>query len=317
MGVRAALSDWYELRPYPGDAKADDFGAILDHVPEFVFVISRRDGRVAMHIRTSGRHLPLLESLGCTEPVPSGSPKLSGYRTSYRYKTARHCALPVGTADAPSPIFRIMGDSVGGGAYVMVWCRRAASHGIMSHYIRRAQRGQPADGLAGLVCGITGGASRPGPAHIRNAKLAAEKAASRRLFACMAVAAADEPADLLAVESSFPAMSLRRASKADAKHVEAVAEGRARRPIFGRSRQPILSGTELRNFVRLPDESDMASVSMNIGKMTSRSGGERVEASDATTIDIERRGDDAKRRDDSKPSKAPASSHSRSYDKRS
>lgn len=48
---------------------------------------------------------------------------------------------------------------------------------------------------------------------------------------------------------------------------------------------------ELRLFVRLPDESDIASVPMNVGRMVSRSGGERVEGGDATTIDIERGGD--------------------------
>ena len=288
MRARAALSDWYELRPYPGDEGADDFGAILDHIPEFVFVISVRDGRLATHMRTSARHLPLLESLGCTEPVPSDSPALHGHAASYRYRSVRHCALPVGDADAASPIFRIMGDSVAGSAYLMVWCRRRASHPRISQYIRRTERGQAADGLAGLMSGMWGGASKPGPTQTHNARLAREKAASRHLFACDVVAAADSMDDLRAVESSFPSMSLRRHSKADTRHIDLVSSGRAPIPWWGGSRMPILSDVELRLFVRLPDENDMASVPMNAGRMVSRSGGERVEGGGATTIDIER-----------------------------
>lgn len=290
MRARAALSDWYELRPYPGDAGTDDFGAILDHVPEFVFVVSVRDGRLFTHMGTSARYLPLLESLGCTEPVPSGPPALHGHAVSYRYRSARHCALPVGSAGT-SPIFRIMGDSVAGSAYLMIWCRRRAGHPRISQYIRRTERGQAADGLSGLMCGMWGGASKPGPSHMRNAKLAREKAASRHLFACHVVAAAGSMDDLRAVESSFPSMSLRRHSKADARHIDRVSSGMARIPWLGGSRVPILSDVELRLFVRLPDESDMASVPMNVGRMVSRSGGERVEGGGATTIDIERSGD--------------------------
>ena len=290
MRARAALSDWYELRPYPGDESTDDFGAILDHIPEFVFVVSVRDGRLAIHMGTSARYLPLLESLGCTEPVPSGPPALHGHAVSYRYRSARHCALPVGSVGT-SPIFRIMGDSVAGSAYLMVWCRRRAAHPRISQYIRRTERGQAADGLSGLMCGMWGSSSKPGPTHIRNAKLAREKAASRHLFACHVVAAAGSMEDLRAVESSFPSMSLRRHSKADNKHIDRVSSGRARIPWLGSSRVPILSDVELRLFVRLPDESDMASVPMNVGRMVSRSGGERVEGGDATTIDIERGGD--------------------------
>lgn len=289
MRARAALSDWYELRPYPGDEGSDDFGSILDHIPEFVFVVSVRDGRLATHMRTAAKYLPLLESLGRTEPVPSGPPALHGHAVSHRYRSARHCALPVGDAGA-SPIFRIMGDSVAGSAYLMVWCRRRASHPRISQYIRRTERGQAADGLAGLMCGVWGGASKPGPAQTRNAKLAREKAASRHLFACHVVAAADSMDGLRAVESSFPSMSLRRHTRADAKHIDSVSSGMARIPWLGGSRLPILSDTELRLFVRLPDEGDMASVPMNMGRMVSRSGGERMEGGGATTIDIERGG---------------------------
>ena len=289
MRVRAALSDWYELRPYPG-GDTDDFGVIMDHIPEFILVISRRDGRIAIHMRTSPVYLPLLESLGCTEPVPSGPPVLYGYPASYRYETMRHCALPVVAADSPSPIFRIMGDSVTGPAYLMVWARRQASHPRISHYIRRTERGQAAEGLAGVMCGMMGTTSKPGPSHIRNAKLAREKAASRHLFACQ-VAAAGDAADLRAVESSFPTMSLRRASKAGPRLIDRISSGVEGFSLWGGARHPILSGAELRLFVRLPDESDMASIPMNMGMMSSRSGGERMEAGDATTIDIQRDSD--------------------------
>ena len=291
LKTESASIKWYELRPYPGEEDTDDFGTIIDHIPRFACVISKHQGYLAIHLGALRRHLPLLESLSCTEPVPSRPPRLHGYHVSYQYGTMRHCALPVGSVDSPSPIFRIMADSVAGSAYLMVWCQRAAFHPRISHYIRMTERGQAADGMAGLISKMWGSPSRPGPSHMRNLKLAREKAAARHLFACRIVAAAHHVKDLSAIESSFPSMSLRRTSKASVRHIDAVSSGRKGIPFWGGSRLPILSDAELRLFIRLPDEKDMASVPINVGRMSSHSGGERMDVEGATTIDIERTDD--------------------------
>lgn len=130
--------------------------------------------------------------------------------------------------------------------------------------------------------------ARPGPTRALNIQMARQKAASRHLFRCEVVAAAEHPAGLEAVEAAFPTMSLRRSSGMTPGKLAAVSARGPGRPWLGGSRDPILSDTELGSFMGLPNEADMAAVPLEPGRMGARSGGDRVDAPDATTIDIER-----------------------------
>ena len=285
--------EWYELRPYPaagGGDHPDDLAVVMDHIPEFVLVASKDGRKVRVHIRVRPAHLPLLESLPRMEPVRSGAPRLEGFVLCHRYRTLRHCALPVSPKDASRPsIYRLLGDSAEGSAYLMVSARRAASDPRISGYIRSLERGRPPDGLSGMISRLLGGPpGKPGPAQTRSLQMARQKAASRHLFRCEVVAAADHPSGLAAVEAAFPSMSLRRAARMTPKRLAAVSARGPGQPWLGGSRDPILSDAELGSFMGLPDEADMASVPMELGRMGARSGGERTEAPGATTIDIER-----------------------------
>lgn len=308
------ILEWYELRPYPAAGVGehpDDLAVVMDHVPEFVLVASKDDRKVRVHIRVRPAHLPLLEGLPRMEPVRTGPPRLEGYPLCHRYVTVRHCALPISPRDASRPsIYRLLGDSAEGAAYLMVSARRAASHPRISGYIRSLERGRPPDGVAGMVSGILGGPSgRPGPAQARNLQMAREKAASRHLFRCEVVATADHPAGLAAVEAAFPSMSLRRAARMTGRRLAAVSARGPGQPWFGGSRDPILSDMELGSFMGLPDEVDMAAVPLEPGRMGAHSGGERVEAPGATAIDIER--PDGQTRS---PSKAPGQDAAADHD---
>lgn len=285
--------EWYELRPYPAAGVGehpDDLTVVMDHIPEFVLVASRDDRKVRVYIRVRPAHLPLLEGLPRMEPVRTGPPRLEGFQMCHRYATVRHCALPVSPGDATRPsIYRLLGDSAEGAAYLMVSARRAASDPRLSGYIRSLERGRPPDGLSGMISGFLGGPpGKPGPAQARNLQMARQKASSRHLFRCEVVAAADHPSGLAAVEAAFPSMSLRRATRMTPKRLAAVSARGPGQPWLGGSRDPILSDAELGSFIGLPGEADMASVPMNLGRMGAHSGGERIDAPDATTIDIER-----------------------------
>lgn len=212
------ILEWYELRPYPatgGGEHPDDLAVVMDHIPEFVLVASKDGRKVRVHIRVRPAHLPLLESLPRMEPVRTGAPWLEGFVLCHRYRTLRHCALPVSPGDASRrSIYRLLGDSAEGAAYLMVSAKRAASDPRISGYIRSLERGRPPDRLSGIISGILGGSSgKPGPAQARNLQMARQKAASRHLFRCEVVAAADHPSGLAAVEAAFPPMSLRRSSR--------------------------------------------------------------------------------------------------------
>ncbi len=106
------------------------------------------------------------------------------------------------------------------------------------------------------ILGWPSSTAKPGPTRALNIQMARQKAASRHLFRCEVVAA-----------------------------VSARGPGR---PWLGGSRDPVLSDTELGSFMGLPNEADMAAVPLEPGRMGARSGGDRVDAPDATTIDIER-----------------------------
>ena len=286
---------WCELRPYPAAGLGehpDDLAVVMDHIPEFVLVASRDSQRVRVHIRARPAHLPLLEGLPRMEPVRSGPPRLEGFDLCHRYATVRHCALPISPGDATRPsIYRLLGDSVEGAAYLMVSARRATTDARISGYIRSLERGRPPDGLAGAISGILGWPSspaKPGPTRALNIQMARQKAASRHLFRCEVVAAAEHPAGLEAVEAAFPTMSLRRSSGMTPGRLAAVSARGPGRPWLGGSRDPVLSDTELGSFMGLPNEADMAAVPLEPGRMGARSGGDRVDAPDATTIDIER-----------------------------
>ena len=286
---------WCELRPYPAAGLGehpDDLAVVMDHIPEFVLVASRDGQRVRVHIRARPAHLPLLEGLPRMEPVRSGPPRLEGFDLCHRYATVRHCALPISPGDATRPsIYRLLGDSVEGAAYLMVSARRATTDARISGYIRSLERGRPPDGLAGAISGILGWPSstaKPGPTRALNIQMARQKAASRHLFRCEVVAAAEHPSGLEAVEAAFPTMSLRRSSGMTPGRLAAVSARGPGRPWLGGSRDPVLSDTELGSFMGLPNEADMAAVPLEPGRMGARSGGDRVDAPDATTIDIER-----------------------------
>lgn len=289
------ILEWYELRPYPaagGGEHPDDLAMVMDHVPEFVLVASRDGRKVRAHIRVRPAHLPLLDGLPRMEPIRARPPRLEGFVLCHRYRTARHCALPISPGDASRPsIYRLLGDSAEGAAYLMVSARRAASDARISGYIRSLERGRPPDGLGHIMSGILGGSSspaKPGPVRARNLQMARQKAASRHLFRCEVVAAAERPSGLEAVEAAFPSMSLRRSSRVAPKRLADISARGPGRPWWGGSHHPILSDTEILSFMGLPDEADMASVPMEPGRMGARSGGERVDAPGATTIDIER-----------------------------
>ena len=283
---------WYGLLPYPaadGGSRPDDLEMIMDHIPEFVLAVSWDGAMVHIHIRVRPSHLPLLESLPRVEPAASGSPRMDGFAICHRYRTARHCALPVSSGDTTRPsVYRLLGDSAGGAACLVVSARRAASHPRISGYIRSLERGQSPDGLSGAISRILGGSGKPGPAQLRNIQAARQKAASRHLFRCEIVVAAEDTAGAAAVEAIFPSMSLARAGRPNPRRLDAILARGPAEPLLGGSRRPILSDTEISSFVGLPDEADMASVPMEFGRMGAHSGGERADAAGATSIDIGR-----------------------------
>ena len=109
LKARAALSDWYELRPYPGNEGADDFGANTGPHTR-VRVCGVGAGRPPRHTHGNLGQVPAAagESGAAPSRSPPAPPALHGHAVSHRYRSVRHCALPVGSAGA-SPIFHIMG----------------------------------------------------------------------------------------------------------------------------------------------------------------------------------------------------------------
>lgn len=284
----ASPLQWNELRPYPPGSPGG-LAVLMDHIPEFVLVVSRQGGRITIHARVAKKHVPLLCLLEGVEPVPSGPPRTSGFPFCRTYSTMRHTALPVsprGTTRAS--IYRLLADSVGGDAYVMVSAKKAARHPQVSGYIRRTERGYPPDAFWGTLAEFAGISSKPGPAASRNLREAREKAASRHLFRCHIVVAAGSVRDGAAIESVFPSMSLKRAASPSRRRLDALSSRGPGMPALGGDRSPVLSDEEILSFLSLPDNEDMAAVPMNFGMMESRSGGERAEPADATSIDIGR-----------------------------
>lgn len=280
---------WYELCPYMNQSDSTDMEVILDHIPEFIITILKEKSRVHIYIRIPKERLPLLDSLDMVEPIQSDPPKLSyGYKHIYRYATTQHCALPI-TPDNTSrtSIYQVMGDSVSDTAYLMLSLKKASYHPQIYHYIRRLQRAQ-SPGVSGVVSEFMGSRGKPGPGHLHNIALAQKKASSRHLFRAHIVVAAKTISDIVAIESVFPSMSFRRASSPKHKEIERISSRGPGQPIFGGAHSPILSDKELLSFVHLPDEEDMSAVPMNFGRLSSHSGGERIDITDATSIDIER-----------------------------
>ena len=279
---------WYELCPYMSPDKSTDMETILDHIPEFVMVISKYKKRVHIHIRAPKERLPLLDSLNAAEPIRSKPPQLYNYKHAHRYITTDHCALPITPKDTRrTSIYRVMGNSVLDSAYLLVSLKKAAYHPQISQYIRRLQVAR-SPGISGTISEFIGTKGKPSPNQLQKIALAQKKASSRHLFRAHIIVAASSIRDAVAIESVFPSMSFRRTSSPNSKDIARISSRGPGQPILGGSHSPILSDTELLSFVDLPETSDMSSVPMNFGRMPSHSGGEQIDTTDATSIDIER-----------------------------
>lgn len=276
--------EWYELCPHEG--VGDDTDTILDHIHEFVLHVGRRSHGVRIHIRTHSRYRVLLDSLGRVESIPDRIPEI-GWPVSYRYQTARHTALPVAPSNATKvSIYRILADAVSEDASLTISARRAILHPRISRYIQSQERGLPADGMLAMIYRLAGSRSAPGPSHIRNAGRARKKADSRHLFRCNVIIGAASYTDVLALESVFPTMAFVR-RKIRPKTVPRLIRQGPGEPILGGSRAPILSDAEIKSFVSLPDDTDMASVPLNMGLPKAHSGGRRIDAADIADINID------------------------------
>lgn len=275
---------WFELRPHEGSG--DDTDTILDHIHEFVLYMGRESHSVRIHIRTHRRYSVLLDSLGRVESIPDASPNM-GWPLSYRYQTMRHTALPVAPSDTSRvSIYRILADAISEDASLMISARRATLFPRMSGYIQSQERGLPADGMLATIYRLTGSRSTPGPSHIRNAARARKKADSRHLFRCSIVIGAASLTDVLALESVFPTMAFAR-KKIRPKAVSKLIRQGPAEPFLGGSKAPILSDTEIKSFISLPDDADVASVPLHMGLPKAHSGGRRISAADIADINID------------------------------
>ena len=281
--------EWFELRPHEGEG--DDTDTILDHIHEFVLYVGRESHNVRIHIRTYSRYRVLLDSLGRVESIPNVSPNMS-LPVLYRYQTARHTALPVAPSDASRvSIYRILADAISDDATLMISARRATIYPRMSGYIQSQERGLPAEGILSVIYRFLGSKSIPGPSHIRNAARARKKADSRHLFRCNIIIGAASFTDVLALESVFPTMAFVR-KKIRPRALSGYVKRGPGEPLLGGSNAPILSDTEIKSFVSLPDDADMASVPLNMGLPKAHSGGRRINAADIADINIDDIADD-------------------------
>ena len=276
--------EWFELRPHEG--AGDDTDTILDHVHEFVLHMGRESHGVRIHIRAHRRYSVLLDSLGRVESIPDASPKI-GWPLLYRYQTIRHTALPVAPPDTSRvSIYRILADAISEDASLIMSARRVTLCPRISGYIKSQERGLPADGMMAAIYRLMGSRSTPGPSHIRNAARARKKADSRHLFCCNVIIGGASFTDVLALESVFPTMAFAR-KRMRPRAVSKIIRRGPSEPFFGGSKTPILSDTEIKSFVSLPDDADVASVPLHMGLPKAHSGGRRISAADIADINID------------------------------
>lgn len=281
--------EWFELRPHEG--VGDDIDTILDHIHEFVLYLGRESHGIRIHIRTHRRYSVLLDSLERLESIPDTPPKI-GWPILYRYQTIRHTALPVAPSDAARvSVYRILADAISEDASLIISARRSTLHPRISGYIRSQKRGIPSDGIVAMMYRMMGSRYTPGPSHIRNAACARKKADSRHLFRCSVIIGAASLTDVLALESVFPTMAFVRKKMRPKAISKLIRQGPAE-PFLGGSKSPILSDTEIKSFISLPDDADMASVPLHMGLPKAHSGGRRIMAADIADINIDDVADD-------------------------
>ena len=153
-------------------------------------------------------------------------------------------------------------------------------------YIRCLENNQPSEGV-GRVFGMFAAPSKNKISAIRQGRIQMAKskiAQCTHLFSCEIICGASRTDDIRSIESIFPY---------DAFTYNTISCKKARRamvhrpslPIFGKTRHPLLSETELTSFVNLPTENDLLRTGLKHGKTTSYTSGSRLPRMDNTVND--------------------------------
>ena len=300
---------WYELRPFKIEDERNipnGLQKIMDHIPRFLLVTSKDSSdKVRIHIRISPDYISSLDVLEGIESVhvkeeESKNKKitrhdrytlLTSHRYYRRYTLKRHCAIPIAEKEATrASIHKILDSDVSRPAYLALHVRKITVAPIIHDYIRNVERGIPPEGISNMLSGIfTLGSSANNtkiPAsRVQKINKAKTKMASPHLFICEVFCGANNKDDIKIMENVFPSLSF-QGTPIKQKRVIQLAKNRPDIPfLFGRTRQPLLSDTEILSFYGLPENAEIGTVNLKAGIIRSYSSGMRGDNIDFGTLD--------------------------------
>ena len=280
--------EWYEIKPYMvEDTDIEGYKVLADHAGSFLFLVHRdKESHIRMFLGIKSDKITAVTTLDGMEVMRCDPFKFSGFKKYRRYKLKRHCALPIAdeTVERAS-VYRVLDREVQEPAFLAVNAKSTVSMSRIHGYIRCIENGQSPDSI---FRHFSAGTAVTKISALRQSKIQMARTKIGKfthLFVCEIIIGANTLQAMRAIETIFPFGTMVGSTVGTAK-ARNLATKPPSVPMFGGSKHPLLSETELLSFIGFPTDEDIKKTGIQHGKTTSYTSSRRFTGVDET-VDID------------------------------